>query len=67
MTFKKLKDDDQKIVCQCNASLGNKTLTRNLSVDPATTPEVFKSRKETFAYYDTVFDTSFNIPEDSNY
>ena len=54
MTVTMLKDDTQKIVCRSNTHPGDDTFTKNLRVDPATSPSVVKSRHETFTDDDTV-------------
>ena len=67
MTFKTIKDDTQKIVCQSNVRPNNDPLTRNLRIDPTIAPVIIKSRQETFTDDDTISTDPSTIPEDSNY
>ena len=66
MNFKILKDDTQKIVYRSNVRPDDGTLTRNLRVDPDTTPAIIKSRRETFADRATVSTDASTIPDDGS-
>ena len=67
MTFKMIKDYVQKIFFQSNNYIGHDLLTSNLSINPATTPAVIKSRQEMFAEDGIVSTTLCAIPDDENH